>query len=106
VGSRALGLTANWSSVEIVQTRYTGGAETDAAVAGTAPGTFTWGNVDPKSAGVNTCLNEDCSLLGETDTVNAGKVSVSLFTIDCSAPKNCNTTAIMQRLNTLTSQSG
>lgn len=95
-------LTANWSDLEIVQTRYTGGAETDAAVPGAVPGTFTYGNVDPESAGLNTCINGDCSLPGETDTVNAGKVAISLYTIDYSAPSNCNTTAIRQRLKSLT----
>ncbi|KAK9412728.1 putative Acid phosphatase [Seiridium unicorne] len=97
-------LYSNWSSMDIVQTRYTGGAETDAAVAATTAGTFTWSNVSPKSPGVNTCINGDCSLPGETDTVNAGKVSLSLYTIDYSAPKNCNTTAIVQRLRSLTEE--
>ncbi|KAI1850872.1 hypothetical protein JX265_004934 [Neoarthrinium moseri] len=95
-------LYSNWSDLEIVKTRYTGGAETNEAVPGSVPGTFTWANVSPRSPGVNTCLNGDCSLPGETDTVNAGKVAISLYTVDYTAPKNCNTTAILQRLDVLT----
>ncbi|KAI0127308.1 survival protein sure-like phosphatase/nucleotidase [Xylariales sp. AK1849] len=94
-------LTANWSALPIVQTRYTGGAETDAAVPGTVLGTFTWSNLE--AAGVNACINGNCALPGETDAVSDGKVSLSLYTIDYTAPTNNQTAGVMQRLKSLTS---
>ncbi|KAK3319059.1 acid phosphatase precursor [Apodospora peruviana] len=96
-------LDADYSSVPIVQTRMTGNAETDEAVPNPdIPGTFTWGNIRPLAAGVNTCINGDCSLPGETYVVGTGRVSLSLYTVDYTAPTRPDTTEIMTRLSGLT----
>jgi 5'-nucleotidase len=42
---------------------------------------------DVKAYGLNTALNGDSSLPGETDVVAGGKSSVSVFTVDYDAPK-------------------
>ena len=96
-------LTTNNTSPAIVQTRMTGNAEVDEAVPGETPGTFTWANIRPYAAGVNACYNGDCSLPGETYVVQNGKVSVSLYTVDYTAPTNGYTKSIMSRLKSLTS---
>jgi 5'-nucleotidase len=89
---------AKWTAVPIAQSRFTGSAEVDAAVAGDVAGTFTWGSVVPVSAGANTCVNGNCSLPAETDVVASGEVSISLYTIDYTAPTNCKTISVMGRL--------
>lgn len=90
---------ANWSGIPILQTRMTGEANTNVALPVEAnPGTFTWGNIDPLSAGVNECINGDCSMTGETAAVSDGFVAVSLYTIDYSAPQNRRTEDIVDRL--------
>lgn len=77
----------------------TGEANTNVALPVEAlPGTFTWGNIDPLQAGVNECINGDCSMTGETSAVSDGFVSVSLYTIDYSAPRSEKTEAIVDRL--------
>lgn len=92
-------LGANWSAIPILQTRMTGEANTNVALPVEAnPGTFTWGNIDPLEAGVNECINGDCSMTGETAAVSDGYVSVSLYTIDYSAPQSAKTEAIVDRL--------
>lgn len=92
-------LGANWSGIPILQTRMTGEANTNTALpVETNPGTFTWGNIDPLSAGVNECINGDCSMTGETAAVADGFVAVSLYTIDYSAPQNRRTEDIVDRL--------
>ena len=68
-----------------IQTRMTGGAEVDTAVYDPATGLFSYGSIFP--AGVNACINGDCSLPGETTVVNSGCFSsVSVFTVDYDAP--------------------
>ena len=67
------------------QTRMTGGAEVDTAVFNESTGLFTYGSVTP--AGLNTCINGDCSLPGETNVVDSGCLSsVTVFTVDYDAP--------------------
>ncbi|TVY58120.1 Acid phosphatase [Lachnellula suecica] len=68
-----------------VFTRQTGGADVDEAVYNATSGLFTYGKVVP--AGANTCINGDCSLLGETNILNSSCQSpVSIFTVDYDAP--------------------
>ena len=96
-------LTANWSALPVVQTRMTGNSEVDVAVPNpAAPGTFTWGNIRPLSAGANVCLSGDCALPDETFVVGAGKVSVSLYVTDYTAPTNGWTKELMGRFEKLT----
>lgn len=67
------------------QTRMTGGAEVDTAVLNEKTGLFSYGSVTP--AGLNTCINGDCSLPGETTVVDSGCFSsVTVFTVDYDAP--------------------
>ena len=68
-----------------VQTRMTGGAFTDSALYNKTTGTFHYGNA--LEAGVNACINGDCSLPGEQAIAGSGCMSsVSVFTIDYDAP--------------------
>lgn len=93
---------ANWSSLPVVQTRMTGNSEVDVAAPGASPGTFTWGNIRPLAAGANACLSGDCGLPDETFVVGSGKVSMSLYIIDYSAPTNGFTKSLMQRFKQVT----
>ena len=78
------------------QTRMTGGAKVDTAVFDESTGLFTSGSVTP--AGLNTCINGDCSLPGETNVVGNGCYSsVTVFTIDYDAP-NCDGSANVRSL--------
>lgn len=99
-------LSDNFMSVPVVQSRMTGEAEVDAAVPGKTPGTFMWSNLSPRAAGVNQCLNGDCDLPGETYVVAAGKVSLSLYTVDYTAPATRKTASVMQRFAKLTGWKG
>ena len=77
--------TADCVDPPFIQTRLTGGAEVDTAVFDPKTGLFTFGSV--VSAGVNACINGDCSLPGETTVVDGGCFSsVSVFTVDYDAP--------------------
>lgn len=68
-----------------IQTRMTGGAEVDTAVFNSTTGLFSYGSI--VAAGVNACVNGDCSLPGETNVVSSGCFSsVSVFTVDYDAP--------------------
>lgn len=68
-----------------LQTRMTGGAEVDTAVLNEKTGLFSYGSVEP--AGLNTCINGDCTLPGETNVVDCGCFSsVTVFTVDYDAP--------------------
>ena len=68
-----------------IQTRLTGGAFSDFAAFNATSQTFSFQNI--LGAGVNACINGDCSLPGETTIVNAGcQSSVSVFTVDYDAP--------------------
>lgn len=91
-------LTGNNKGLKFVQTRMTGNAHVNEAVLNATKGTFTWANIKPYAAGVNTCVNGDCSMLGETYVVENGAVSISLYTIDYTAPSTVKTESIMQRI--------
>ncbi|MCJ1268335.1 hypothetical protein MMC22_008223 [Lobaria immixta] len=73
-------------SPPFIQTRMTGdGATVDYAAFNASTQLFTYRNITPR--GVNTCINGDCSLPGETRIVNGGcQSSVTVFTIDYDAP--------------------
>ena len=72
---------------KFIQSRLTGGADVDRAAFNETSGLFTFANV--VSPGLNTCINGDCSLPGETTVVASGCYSsVSVFTVDYDAP-NC-----------------
>lgn len=94
-------LTANHSDLQFVQTRMTGNAHVNVAVLDPSDVTFNWANIEPYAAGVNTCINGDCSLEGETYVVENGGVSISLYTIDYTAPDTPSTQSIMQRIKCL-----
>ncbi|KAK0718528.1 acid phosphatase precursor [Lasiosphaeria miniovina] len=97
----------NYSRIPVVQTRFTGGAEVDAVVPVPAvPGTFTWSNLRPLAAGVNECVTGECGLPGETNVVAAGKVAVSLFIVDYTAPLSFESVGVMARLASLTGWKG
>ncbi|KAF2670733.1 5'/3'-nucleotidase sure [Microthyrium microscopicum] len=106
-------LNSTCSTPTYTQTRLTGGALGDKAVLNTTTNVFTYGN-DVNDPGLNTCINGNCSLPGETDVV-ATKCSVALspFTIDYDAP-SCNGatdvrgyfSALVANANTSTAASG
>lgn len=95
-------LKGNCSEPEIVRTRMTGNSHVNEAVWDPKKGIFTWANIKPYAAGVNTCVNGDCSLPGETYVVENGGISVSVYTIDYTAPSTEYTKSIMSRLEPLT----
>jgi 5'-nucleotidase len=69
--------------------RLTRGADVDSAVYNSTTGLFTYANVLP--AGANQCINDDCSLPGETTILSSGCLSsVSVFTVDYDAPLQCH----------------
>ena len=66
------------------QTRLTGGAFSDLAVFNASSGIFTYANT--LGAGINECINGDCSYPGETNVVNSGcNSAVSVFTVGVSS---------------------
>ena len=80
-------MNTSCSSPAYYQTRLTGGAVVDKAVFNATTRTFTFGSdIDPA---INTCINGDCSLPGETNIVLGCSVAVSVFTTDYDAP-TCN----------------
>ncbi|KAF2091702.1 5'/3'-nucleotidase sure [Saccharata proteae CBS 121410] len=84
-------------SPPFIQTRLTGGADTDSAVYNETTKLFTYG--DYVGAGVNACINGDCSLPGETDVADSGCMStVSVFTVDYDAPVGNATASVQQKL--------
>lgn len=88
----------------IVQTRMNGMSEVDVATpVKDVPGTFTWGNIRPLAAGANVCLSGDCSLPDETYVVGTGKVSMSLYMTDYTAPTNWVTTDLRERFTAVVS---
>lgn len=104
------GLSVNWAAIDTLkpnatcvrptfyQTRFTGGAVTDIAVRNATTGVFKYGSLSTE--GINTCINGNCSLPGETEVVNAGCYgSVSVFTIDYTAPTGDEGTQIRAKLN-------
>ncbi|KAH7123984.1 survival protein sure-like phosphatase/nucleotidase [Dendryphion nanum] len=90
----------------ITKARLTGEAETDIAVFNETTKLFKYGDLRPLAAGVNVCYNGDCELPGETFVVNGGNVSVSLFTIDYTAPKIGYTEAVFAKIGGLFEESG
>ncbi|KAL6717241.1 hypothetical protein ACLMJK_005156 [Lecanora helva] len=79
-----------------IQTRMSGGADVDKAVFNESTRLFTYGYV--QSAGLNTCINGDCTLPGETTVVDGGCFSsVTIFTVDYDAP-NCAGSASVRPL--------
>lgn len=87
----------------IVKTRLTGNADTDLAAYNETSKTFHYANIEPQAAGVNQCINGDCSLPGETFVVEGGGVSVSIFTVDYDAPLNPYTTMVYNKLSSIAS---
>lgn len=83
---------------KVVKTRFTGNAHVNEAVLDPEEGTFTWANIKPYAAGVNACINGDCSLPGETYIVENGGVSVSFYTVDYTAPSTSYTKSLMSRV--------
>jgi 5'-nucleotidase len=80
-----------------IQTRMTGGADVDSASYNAATGLFSYANV--VSDGANQCINGDRSLPGETTILNSGcQSSVSVFTIDYHAPRDCHTSPVVRSL--------
>lgn len=79
-----------------------GNAHINEAVFDPAKGIFTWANLKPYAAGVNACVNGDCTLPGETYVVENGRVSVSVYITDYDAPTGEYTESIMKRIKPLT----
>lgn len=51
------------------------------------------------SDGLNTCVNGDCGLPGETEVVDSGCYgSVSVFTVDYSAPSGSEDSAVREKV--------
>ncbi|KHN95191.1 acid phosphatase precursor [Metarhizium album ARSEF 1941] len=97
-------LTANSSDPEIVQTRMTGDADIYEAVFDPATGVFDWVNIKPYAVALNTCVNGDCALPGETNVVKNGRVSVSVYITDYDAPVTEHAESIMERVRPLTNK--
>lgn len=91
----------NGTTPPVVKTRLTGNANTDKAVYNATTGLFDWANLDPVAAGINAAYNGDTSLPGETWVVAGGGVSVSLFTMDFSAPENKYTELVLGKMESL-----
>ena len=85
-----------------MQTRFTGNAHVNEAVLDTEDMTFHYENIKPYAAGVNACVNGDCTLPGETYVVENGGVSISVYSVDYTAPKGDYTKGIMERIQPLT----
>lgn len=76
----------------------TANANINAAAWSATKGTFTWPNIKPLVAGINDCVNGDCQLPGETYVAQNGDTSVSVYTIDYTAPSTEYTAGIMDPL--------
>ncbi|OAA41062.1 acid phosphatase precursor [Metarhizium rileyi] len=98
-------LTANNTDPEIVHTRMSGNAHINEAVFDRATGVFNWANIKPYSAGINACVNGDCTLPGETYVVENGRVSVSVYVTDYDAPTTEYTESVARRIRPLTENS-
>lgn len=92
---------ANGTTPPIIKTRLTGNANTDVAVYNETTGLFDWDNIDPVAAGINAAYNGDLSLPGETYVVAGGAVSVSVFTMDFTAPSNTYTDLVFGKIEAL-----
>ena len=83
-----------------IQSRLTGGADVDAAVFNETSKLFTYKNI--QTPGLNTCINGDCKLPGETQVVESGCFSsVSIFTVDYDAPTSQDTKGVRELLEPL-----
>lgn len=83
-----------------IQTRMTGGADVDGAKYNATTGLFTYTNI--VAAGLNQCINGDCSLPGETTLLASGcKSSVSVFTVDYDAPTCSGSQGVRELLTPL-----
>lgn len=91
-------LNTTCSSPNYVASRLTGGAIVDKAVLNTTTNVFTFGN-DLNDPGINTCINGNCSLPGETNVVLGCSVALSVFTVDYDAP-TCNNAADVRSIFT------
>lgn len=91
----------NDTSPPIIKTRLTGNANTDVAVYNETTGLFDWDNIDPVAAGINAAYNGDASLPGETWVVAGGGVSVSVFTMDFTAPSTKYTELVFDKIEGL-----
>lgn len=91
---------SNYTDIPVVHTRMTGSAEINEAVPNPdKPGTFTWANIRPLAAGVNRCVNGDCSITGETYAVNTlAVVSLSIYSIDYTAPSTVDSRLLVKML--------
>jgi hypothetical protein len=75
----------------------TGGADVGSASYNAATGLFSYANIVPD--GANQCINGDCSLPGETTILNSEcQSSVSVFTVDYDAPRDCHASLDMRSL--------
>jgi len=96
---------ASCVSPPFVQTRLAGGAFTDGAARNATTGLFTYTNF--LGPGINTCINGNCSLPGETTVVGSGCYSsVSVFTVDYDAPVGAAQTNVRSRLEPLVAYTG
>jgi 5'-nucleotidase len=91
----------NGTTPPIIKTRLTGNANTDVAVYNETTGLFDWDNIDPVAAGINAAYNGDTSLPGETFVVAGGGVSVSVFTMDFTAPSIKYTDLVFNKIEGL-----
>lgn len=76
---------------EIVYTRLTGGAQSFTVLFNATSGTFVWSYVTPNEApGINTAINGDVSLPGETTVSKpqSCQIALSAFSVDYDAPLN------------------
>ncbi|KAJ6263894.1 Exopolyphosphatase [Drechslerella dactyloides] len=85
IGVSSLGSEPACLDPTFVHSRLTGGATTNIAVYDEETGLFSYIN-NFTSPGVNTCINGDCLLPGETDVIKECKTSISVFTVDYDAP--------------------
>jgi 5'-nucleotidase len=93
----------NGTMPPVIKSKLTGNANTDVAVFNATTGLFDWANIDPPAAGINAAYNGDTSLPGETWVVAGGGVSVSVFTMDWSAPSNKYTELVFDKVEALVS---
>jgi 5'-nucleotidase len=96
----------NGTTPPIIKTRLTGNANTDVAVYNETTGLFDWDNIDPVAAGINAAYNGDTSLPGETFVVAGGGVSVSVFTMDFTAPSIKYTDLVFDKIEGLVAGDG
>ncbi|KAK8244882.1 5'/3'-nucleotidase sure [Phyllosticta capitalensis] len=85
-----------------IRTRMTGGAYSTKAIYDNSSGTFSGENI--LGVGLNTCINGNCSLRGETDVALKGcETAVTIFSVDYDAPDGAETSKIEERLRPLVS---